>query len=130
MPRVTLVSRATVPCALLVALAGAFMATPLHAQRVHERNPTARCGDGTFYYGRPVRGVSCEGHRGVTEWLVQPRATTHHSSAPRSGAAARRAARTPKGATARCHDGSYAFQRTRARACVGHGGIARWLRRP
>jgi uncharacterized protein DUF3761 len=126
---VTLVSRATVPCALLVALAGAFMATPLHAQRVHERNPTARCGDGTFYYGRPVRGVSCEGHRGVTEWLVQPRAGARRSNAPRPGSATHRPARVPKGATARCRDGSYAFERTRAGACAAHGGIARWLRR-
>ena len=126
----TLVSRATVLCACVVALVGVSTAAPLRAQGMRERNPTARCGDGTFYYGRPVRGVTCAGHRGVTEWLVQPRAAAHRSGAPRSGAAARRADRVPKGATARCHDGSYAFQRTRARACVGHGGIARWLRRP
>ncbi len=124
----TLVSRATVLCLLVVALAGVAVSAPLRAQGLHERNPTARCGDGTFSYGRPVRGVSCAGHRGVTEWLVQPRAAAHHSSTPRSGAGSRRAARVPKGATARCRDGSYAFQR--ARACAGHGGIAKWLRRP
>jgi hypothetical protein len=33
----------------------------------------------------------------------------------------------PKGATARCRDGSYSFSTHRRGTCSHHGGVARWL---
>lgn len=33
----------------------------------------------------------------------------------------------PRGATARCVDGTYSFSKTRRGTCSGHGGVARWL---
>jgi hypothetical protein len=33
----------------------------------------------------------------------------------------------PKGATARCRDGTYSFSRTRRGTCSHHGGVAKWL---
>jgi len=34
---------------------------------------------------------------------------------------------TPKGATAKCKDGSYSRATSRAGACSHHGGVALWL---
>jgi hypothetical protein len=34
----------------------------------------------------------------------------------------------PKGATAKCEDGSYSTAKTQRGACSGHGGVASWLR--
>jgi hypothetical protein len=36
----------------------------------------------------------------------------------------------PKGATAKCTDGSYSTAKTRTGACSGHGGVATWLKEP
>lgn len=33
----------------------------------------------------------------------------------------------PRGATARCVDGTYSFSRNRRGACSHHGGVAQWL---
>jgi hypothetical protein len=33
----------------------------------------------------------------------------------------------PKGATARCRDGSYSFSQSRRGTCSHHGGVAKWL---
>ncbi len=91
-----------------------------------QRTPTAHCSDGTYYYGARSRKLACAHHRGVAEWLA---ASSHRSPSRQARAAARRrAAGAPKGATARCRDGSYSFVRNRGRACAEHRGIARWLR--
>ena len=34
---------------------------------------------------------------------------------------------TPKGATARCVDGTYSFSKNRRGTCSHHGGVAHWL---
>jgi hypothetical protein len=33
----------------------------------------------------------------------------------------------PKGATARCRDGTYSFSQSRRGTCSHHGGVAKWL---
>jgi len=33
----------------------------------------------------------------------------------------------PKGATAKCRDGSYSFSQSRRGTCSHHGGVAKWL---
>src|SRR5688572_1616789 len=33
----------------------------------------------------------------------------------------------PRGASARCRDGTYSFSQSRSGTCSGHGGVARWL---
>jgi len=37
------------------------------------------------------------------------------------------AQKAPKGATARCKDGSYSSAKTERGACSGHGGVAKWI---
>jgi hypothetical protein len=37
------------------------------------------------------------------------------------------AARVPKGATAKCSDGTYSMAKSKQGACSGHGGVATWL---
>jgi hypothetical protein len=37
------------------------------------------------------------------------------------------AARVPKGATARCSDGTYSMAKSKQGACSAHGGVATWL---
>jgi hypothetical protein len=96
------------------------------APPARQRTPTAHCSDGTYYYGPKNRKLACAHHRGVAEWLAasnRPSGSRHATAAAR-----RRTARAPKGATARCRDGTYSFVRVRARACAEHRGIARWLR--
>jgi hypothetical protein len=88
-----------------------------------QRTPTAHCNDGTYYYGPRNKRLACAHHRGVSEWLAPPPAAARR---PRTAARAR-TAHPPKGATARCRDGTWSFARERRRACVGHRGIARWL---
>ena len=34
----------------------------------------------------------------------------------------------PKGATARCRDGSYSFSQSRRGTCSHHGGVAKWMK--
>jgi hypothetical protein len=93
-----------------------------------QRNPTAHCNDGTYYYGRKDRRLACAHHRGVSEWLAAPRSA---SPSPRARAAVRRrAGRAPAGATARCRDGTYTFTRSGNQACSQHRGVATWLRTP
>jgi hypothetical protein len=33
----------------------------------------------------------------------------------------------PKGATARCKDGTYSFSKHRSGTCSGHRGVSKWL---
>lgn len=49
------------------------------------------------------------------------------SAAAAAAAAAAATASPPRGATARCHDGTYSFAQRRSGACAHHGGVARWL---
>ncbi len=128
--------------ALLALCAGVLVAAPAAAQ---QRTPTAHCYDGTYYYGTNRR-EACARHRGVSEWLGaqsqrQLRATTprhrtpqakrpaaqQRAATPRTAARARPA--PPRGATAHCKDGTWSRNPRRAAACVGHGGISRWLGR-
>jgi hypothetical protein len=37
------------------------------------------------------------------------------------------AARVPKGATAKCSDGTYSMAKSKQGACSAHGGVATWL---
>ncbi|MCW3478921.1 DUF3761 domain-containing protein [Neisseriaceae bacterium JH1-16] len=46
--------------------------------------------------------------------------TVHSPAHTRSGKA-------PKGATAKCRDGSYSFSQHRRGTCSRHGGVANWL---
>ncbi len=103
--------------ALAVAAARAPGQVPGNAQRY----PTAHCQDGTYYYGPKSRRLACKGHRGVAEWLAPPQGAGRPP-------AAQPAATAPKGATARCRDGTWSRVRDRARACAGHRGVAKWLR--
>ena len=114
---------------LLAVIAAGLVSTGASARgetaSAPQRTPTAHCGDGTYYYGPRNRKLACAHHRGVAEWLAASnRSSSHHAA---SGTK-RRSAGAPKGATARCRDGSYSFVRVRARACAGHRGVAKWLR--
>ena len=88
-----------------------------------QRNPTAHCSDGTYYYGPRNKRLACAHHRGVAEWLAPSPGTARRSRT----STRERTVHAPKGATARCRDGTWSFARARKRACVGHRGIARWL---
>ncbi len=111
---------------IAVGLGSAGWAGRGEAASTAQRTPTAHCSDGTYYYGPKNRKLACAHHRGVAEWLAASNRPSprHHASAGTK----RRAGGVPKGATARCRDGSYSFVRVRARACAGHRGIAKWLR--
>ncbi|MGA2383906.1 MAG: DUF3761 domain-containing protein [Gemmatimonadales bacterium] len=127
--------RASIAAACL----GALAATGAAAQ---QRNPTAHCYDGTYYYGASRR-LACANHRGVSEWLARPqpvRRTRHPAGASRGPrgrrpasphAAARKRPPHPRpaGATARCHDGTWSRDSRRTNACTRHGGIASWMGR-
>lgn len=34
----------------------------------------------------------------------------------------------PKGASAKCKDGTYSFSQNRRGTCSGHGGVSKWLK--
>lgn len=108
-------------CATAAALALPGAAAPGQVPGNAHRYPTAHCQDGTYYYGPKSRRLACKGHRGVAEWLAPPPGAVRAPAASSSAAA-------PKGATARCRDGTWSHVRDRKRACVGHRGIAKWLR--
>ena len=92
-----------------------------------QREPTAHCNDGTYYYGASRR-EACLHHRGVSEWLgAQSRSQLRSTPRPRPQARRTTPQRAPSGATARCKDGTWSKERRRANACAQHGGIARWL---
>jgi len=113
-------------CRPLLAFVTTLCLSPIGAAAAlpAQRNPTAHCSDGTYYYGPRSRRLACAHHRGVAEWLAPTPGTSRRSgSTARSGSV-----RAPKGATARCRDGTYSFARERKRACLAHRGIARWLR--
>jgi hypothetical protein len=126
--------------ALLAAVClGALAATPAAAQ---QRNPTAHCYDGTYYYGTSRR-EACAHHRGVSEWLgsvsqsqlrsAGPRRSPHPPTAhrpPHAATRARPAHPRPAGATAQCKDGTWSTDRRRSSACARHGGISKWVARP
>jgi hypothetical protein len=113
-------------CVIAMSLCAAGATAWGQAPPSRPRTPTAHCSDGTYYYGPRNRRLACAHHRGVAEWLA---ASSRPSSSRHVGAAARRrAASVPRGATARCRDGTYSFVRNRGRACAEHRGIARWLR--
>ncbi len=95
------------PALVVVACLGVLSPAPAAAQRVRQRNPTAQCRDGTFYYGAGRRGA-CVGHGGMAEWMARdpgaartkrPAATVRRPRAPRP-AAKPRAARPPRAGAA------------------------------
>ncbi len=111
--------RALIACLWAVCLAAPVAVARAQVPGTPGHYPTAHCDDGTYYYGPKNRKLACAHHRGVAEWLAPP------PGAVRS--AARRAGKAPKGATARCRDGTWSRVRDRKRACAGHRGVARWL---
>jgi len=124
-----LLSRALLACATAwclpsVAAPRAAASPPpgARAPAVAQRNPTAHCNDGTYYYGPRNKRLACAHHRGVAEWLAPPPDPAPSRRSARAGA--------PRGATARCRDGSWSFVKVRKRACAGHRGVARWLGPP
>lgn len=47
-----------------------------------------------------------------------------------NGVCVHRPSRNPKGATAKCRDGTYSYSRHASGTCSHHGGVARWIRHP
>jgi hypothetical protein len=47
-----------------------------------------------------------------------------------NGVCVHRPAKSPRGATARCRDGTYSYSRHARGTCSGHGGVARWIHHP
>lgn len=47
-----------------------------------------------------------------------------------SGHCVRRPSSDPRGATARCSDGSYSYSEHASGTCSHHGGVARWIHHP
>jgi hypothetical protein len=47
-----------------------------------------------------------------------------------SGHCVRRPSNDPKGATAKCRDGSYSYSEHASGTCSHHGGVARWIHHP
>ena len=118
--------RPLLACVIALVLGALGATARAEALPAGQRAPTAHCSDGTYYYGPRNRRLACAHHRGVSEWLASSRSAS--SSRRGRAAARRRAAGVPRGAAARCVDGSYSFVHNRAHACAGHRGIARWLR--
>jgi hypothetical protein len=90
------------------------------------------CEDGTWSTGGRA---ACASHGGVAA-----RQLVYKVPPPRASARARARASAnsalfrgtyvnmnPRGAIARCHDGTYWHSRTRLNACVRHGGVATWM---
>jgi hypothetical protein len=46
------------------------------------------------------------------------------------GVCVRRPSTSPRGATAKCRDGTYSYSTHAAGTCSHHGGVARWIRHP
>jgi hypothetical protein len=110
-------------CAIAVGLGSVAATVRGESTPILQRSPTAHCNDGTYYYGPKNKRLACAHHRGVSEWLAASNPPSRQARA-----AARRRATVPRGATARCRDGTYSFVRNRAKACAEHRGITRWLR--
>jgi len=47
-----------------------------------------------------------------------------------SGHCVRRPSHDPKGATAKCRDGTYSYSEHASGTCSHHGGVARWIHHP
>jgi Protein of unknown function (DUF3761) len=47
-----------------------------------------------------------------------------------SGHCIRRPSHDPKGATAKCRDGTYSYSEHASGTCSHHGGVARWIHHP
>ena len=47
-----------------------------------------------------------------------------------SGHCVPRPSNDPKGATAKCRDGTYSYSEHASGTCSHHGGVARWIRHP
>jgi hypothetical protein len=47
-----------------------------------------------------------------------------------SGHCVRRPGRDPRGATARCSDGTYSYSEHASGTCSHHGGVSRWIHHP
>ena len=68
-----------------------------------------------------------------------PQASTHVAVTPLcgqdyyknvDGVCVHRPSTNPKGATAKCRDGTYSYSRHASGTCSGHGGVARWIHHP
>ncbi len=47
-----------------------------------------------------------------------------------SGHCVKRPSTSPKGATAKCRDGTYSYSEHASGTCSHHGGVARWIHHP
>ena len=47
-----------------------------------------------------------------------------------NGVCVHRPSRSPRGATARCRDGTYSYSRHASGTCSHHGGVSRWIHHP
>jgi hypothetical protein len=47
-----------------------------------------------------------------------------------NGVCVHRPSRDPRGATAKCRDGTYSYSRHASGTCSHHGGVARWIHHP
>ena len=72
---------------------------------------------------RRILGIPM-GHKSAAP---EHKAAAQHKSAPEHKARKARAAKAPKGATARCMDGTYTRAPRKHKACGDHGGVAGWL---
>jgi len=77
---------------------------------------TVTCKDGTT---STAGQGACSHHGGVKP------ATTHHSTSSSSTHGS--SATNPKGATAKCKDGTYSHSKTQSGACSNHGGVDTWM---
>lgn len=58
---------------------------------------------------------------------VESRSTTvHHESRTKSSDEVSEKTHHPKGATAKCTDGTYSMSESATGSCSGHGGVAKW----
>jgi hypothetical protein len=47
-----------------------------------------------------------------------------------NGVCVHRPSSNPRGATAKCRDGTYSYSKHASGTCSHHGGVARWIRHP
>ena len=117
----------------LATTAFAFVAAP-HSLAAQEAPRTVNCRDGT----KAVAGDgACHGHGGTT--VGSKIKGVAHTVKDKTEDAADKTARVTKHAVgdatdkvkpkavARCKDKSIEHNRSRAKACVGHGGVKKWL---